>query len=113
MVAIPSGTPIPTPRAVGRVAERSSVWADAARSVDLLAGEDEGTLVDTAEPVDALAGEDARTVVAFEKGPSDNVVDARLLGAAVGADGKDVTGGNPKIVPLVELTKLASPSMLV
>ena len=113
MVAIPSGTPIPTPSAVGRVAERSSVWADAVRSVDLLAGEGEGALVDTADFVDTLAGEDARTVVAFEKGPSDNVVDARLLRTAVGANGEDVTGGNPKIEPVVELTKLASPSMLV
>ena len=101
MVAIPSGTPIPTPKAVGRVAERSSVWADAARSVDLLAGEDEGTLVDIAEPVDKLAGEDARTVVTFETGLADNAVAARLLGAAVGADGEDVTGGNPKIEPPV------------
>ena len=67
MVAIPSGTPIPTPSAVGRVAERSSVWADAARSVDLLAGEDEVTPVDTAEP----------------SGPADNVVVARLVGAVV------------------------------
>lgn len=101
MVAIPSGTPIPTPSAVGRVAERSSVWADAARSVVLLAVEDEGTLVDTAESVDTLAGEDPRTVVAFKKGSADNVVDARLLGAGVGADSEDVTGGNPKIEPAV------------
>ena len=101
MVAIPSGTPIPTPSAVGRVAERSSVWADAATSVDSLAGEDEGTLVDTAEPVNTLAGEDARTVGAFGDDPADNVVPARLLGAAVGADGEDVTGGNPKIEPAV------------
>ena len=99
MVAIPSGTPIPTPSAVGRVAERSSVWADAARSVDVLIGENEGTLVDTAEPVDTLAGEDARTVIAFEIGPADNVVVARLLEAAAGADCEDVTGGSPKIEP--------------
>lgn len=99
MVAIPSGTPIPTPSAVGRVAERFLVWAEAARSVDVLAGEDEGTLVDTAEPVDKLVGEDTRTVIAFEIGPADNVVVARLLGAAVGADCEDVTGGKPKIEP--------------
>ena len=101
MVAIPSGTPIPTPRAVGRVVERPAVWPDATRSVDLLAGEDEGTLVDTAEPVDIRAGEDARIVVAFENGPANIVVAARLLGAAVDADDEDVTGGNPKIEPVV------------
>ena len=99
MVAMASGTPIPTPSAVGRVAERSSVWADAARSVDVLAGEDEGTLVDTAEPADTLAGEDARTVIAFEIGPVRIVVVARLLGAAVRPDCENVTGGKPKTEP--------------
>ena len=83
------------------MAERSLVWADAARSVGLLAGEDEGTLVDTAEPVDTLAGEDATTDFSFESGPAEDVVAARLLGAALGADGEDVTGGNPKIEPVV------------
>ena len=66
-----------------------------------MAGGDGETLIDTAEPVDTLAGEDARTVVAFETGLADSVVVTRLLGAVVGADGKDVTGGNPKIEPAV------------
>ena len=101
MTAIPRGTPIPTPIAVGRVAEPFSVWADTAGLRDALVGADEGTLVDTAETVDILAGEDASTVVAFEIGPADNVVVARLLGAAARANCEDVIGGNPKIPPAV------------
>ena len=69
--------------------------------MDLLAGGDDGTLADTAESVDTSAGDDARTEIAFESGPAEDVVAARLLGTAVGADGEDVTGGNPKNEPAV------------
>lgn len=83
MVAIPSGTPIPTPTAVGRLVEDSWIWAG------------------TAGPVDVLAGEFARTVVAIELGPVEKVVVTGLLDFMVGADGEGVSGGNPRIEPPV------------
>ena len=62
---MPSGTPIPTPIAVGRLVEGACVWAG------------------TGEPVEVLAEEEAVTVVAFELGPAEKVVVTRLLGFLV------------------------------
>lgn len=87
MANMPSGTPIPTPIAVGRVVEGSSLWADTAGSVDdVSAREDAGAAIKTAGLGDVLAEEDATTGVAFELGPAENVVVASSLGVAVRAD---------------------------
>ena len=82
MIAITSGTPIPTPIAVGRLVQCSRVWAGTGGSEDVLAEED-----------------DAKTVVAFELGPTEKAVVTGLLEIRVGADGRGVTGGKPKIEP--------------
>lgn len=83
MIAITSGTPIPTPTAVGRLVQCSWVWAGTGGSADV------------------LAEEDAKTVVAFELGPAEKAVVTGLLEIWVGADGGGVTGGKPKIEPPV------------
>lgn len=56
---------------------------------------------DKGAPVDVLAGEDAGTVVASELGPAKKVVVARSLESVVADDSEGVIGGVPKIEPLV------------
>ena len=68
---------------MGRLVDCPWVWAD------------EGG------PVDVLAGEDAGTVVASEIGPAKKEVVARSLESVVADDGEGVTGGVPKTEPLV------------
>ena len=90
MIAITSGTPIPTPMAVGRLVRCFWVWAG------------------TGGYPDVLAEEDAKTAVAFELGPAEKAVVTGLLEIWVGADGGGVTGGKPKMEPPVFiLVKLA------
>lgn len=48
-----------------------------------------------------FAEEDVETVVAFKFGTGERVVAATLLGILVRADDDSVTGGKPKIEPLV------------
>lgn len=97
MVAIPSGTPIPTPMAIGRLVDGSWVWTGTWGSVDV------------------LVEESAETVDPFELGRTEKVVVTRMLVALVRADDagvtdgecEGVTGGNPKMEPVVYGTKLA------
>ena len=88
MVSIPSGTPIPTPNAVGKLAECFWAWTGTEGSVNALAGGAEMTVV----------AKDAVTVAAFESGPAEKVVVTVLV---TGADDEGVTGGSPSILPLV------------
>ena len=73
MVAIPSGSPIPTPSAVGKLAECFWVRTGTEGSVDVLAGEA------------VVTGAAVITVV---------------LEVVMGADDEGVRGGNPNILPL-------------
>ncbi len=73
MAAIPSGTPIPAPIAVGKVVDCACICADAEISADV------------------------GSVVVFKFGPADRVLVAGLLGLMVGADEEDVIGGYPRI----------------
>lgn len=68
---MPSGTPIPTPIAVGRLVEGACVWAGT------------GGPLGTGEPVEVMAEEEAVTVVAFELGPTEKIVVTGLLGLLV------------------------------
>ena len=79
--AIPSGTPTPTPIAVGKLAECPWVWVGVEGSVDV------------------FAGEDARTLVGFEVGPAEKVVVTVSMEIFVPADENDMAGGNPKMEP--------------
>ncbi len=96
----PSGIPIPTPIAIGRLAEDFWVWVGAGESV-------RGVVMyawvwaDKGAPVDCLAGEDAGMVMMFELGSAKEVVAIRAAWSVVTADVEDVTGGNPKIEPPV------------
>ncbi len=90
MVPIPSGTPIPTPTAVGKLAECFWLWTGTEGLVNVSAGEAAVTVV----------AEDAVMVAAVEPGPAEKVVVTVLPKVVVGADDKDVTGGNPSILPL-------------
>ena len=72
-MAIPSGTPIPTPSAVGMLAECFWGWTGTEGSVDILAGED------------VVTGAAVITV---------------MLEVVMGADDEGVRGGNPSILPL-------------
>ena len=73
MVAIPSGRPIPTPSAVGKLAECFWVRTGAEASVDVLAGEA------------VVTGAAVITV---------------MLEVVTRADDEGVRGGNPSILPL-------------
>ena len=73
MVAIPSGRPIPTPSAVGKLAECFWVWTGMERLVEVLAGEA------------VVTGAAVITV---------------MLEVVMGADDEGVRGGNPSILPL-------------
>lgn len=84
MVATPSGTPIPTPMAVGTLVECSWVCAAAGEPVELLDGKDAGTVV-----------------VTFEFGPLDEMKVTQVLGVEVEDDGEGVRGGNPRTEPPV------------
>ena len=90
MVAIPSGTPSPTPSAVGKLAECFWVLTGTEESVNVLAGEAAVTVV----------AEDPVTVTAFEHSPAEKVVVTILPETVMGADDEGVTGGIPKILPL-------------
>lgn len=81
--AIPSGTPTPTPIAIGKLSECPGVW--------------EGKEVS----VDVFDGEDTKTLVGFEVVLAEKVVVTISLKSSVPADEDDVTGGNPKIEPFV------------
>lgn len=90
MVSVPSGTPIPTPSAVGKLAECFWVWTGTEGSVDVLAREAAVTVV----------AEDAVTVAAFGLGPAEKVVVTVLPKVVMRADDEGVTGANPSILPL-------------
>ncbi len=90
MVSIPSGTPIPAPSAVGKLAECFWVCTGTVGSVNVSAGEAAVTVV----------AENAVTVAAFEPGPAEKVVVTVLPKVVVGADDEGVTGANPSILPL-------------
>ena len=89
MVTIPSGTPIPTPSAVGKLDECFWVWTGTEVSVNVLGG---------AAAV-SLVAEDAVTVAAFDFGPAEKVVVTVLPKVVVGADDEGVTGASPSILP--------------
>ena len=81
--AIPSGTPTPTPIAIGKLAEDPEV------------------LVGNEGSVEVFDGEDAKTLVGFEVGLAEKVVVTISLKSLVPADEDDVTGGNPRMAPNV------------
>ena len=88
-MTIPSGTPSPTPSAVGKLAECFWVWTGTEGPVNVLAGEAAVTAV----------AEDAVTVATFEFGPAEKVVVTVLPKVVMRADDEGATGGNPSIPP--------------
>ena len=102
MTAKPSGTPMPTPMAVGRLAECFWVGPGVGDSVDMSV-DCSWVCAATEGPVKVLTEEAAGVEIGFELGlaESEEVVVTKSLELLVGSDDEGVRGGNPKRLPLV------------
>ena len=102
MTAKPSGTPIPTPMAVGRLVDCFWAWPGVGDLVGM--GVDCFLICAAAEgPVEVMTGEDAGMKIDFAISPREveEVAVTTPLELLMGVDDESVRGGNPKTWPLV------------